>query len=729
MDLIKPNRGRRQFLIAAGVTSTLGLGLKKLAGVYEPDNQTGLAMASEKSDTAGIKGALGNKYCHLLAPIKIGSVVLKNRMMQTPSFPRLLQGPEYFPTEQIIDHYASVAKNGCGLVCCFAGEPVSKRESGAGEGAHMAMWDLNDVTVQHYLAQMTDSIHFYGSKAIVAARRYFGESSNAGNVASIQAGPAPLESERNLPALPPEGGQIGGIGGGPVNDIPVETIQKWRNYAAPQALLYQSLGFDGIYLRIDMMGGFLSPKTNSRTDQYGGSVENRARAFLELFQNIKKACGQHFLIVGAISAESEDGGYNAKDVAQFAKVWEGALDILVLRGTGASASHPNGYNLKRGKHFTIADSQAIKESGTKMVIAVNGGYQDLDQNEEYIASGRTDMIAMARAWIADPEYGKKAYEGRGEDVTPCILCAECHSANAGPWMDYCSVNPKFGIAHKLDRMIDAPAVSRKVAVVGGGPAGMKAAITAAERGHKVTLYEKNDFLGGQLRHADFASFQWPIKDFKDYLIRQLKKAGVELYLSTKATPEMIRQKEYDAVILALGAEPIIPDIPGAKGRNVRPPIYIFGNENSLGKNVAVIGGDQIGTQTGMYLAEKGLNVTMLTTAKTLAPDISIYINQGVISAYQSLTTFKYITEATVTAISEGKVNYKDARGNEKSVQADSVVIYAGRKPRIEEAMKFAESGKRFFVVGDCSGHGDLLTHFQANVWTSVRSGFAAASEI
>ena len=118
------------------------------------------------------------------------------------------------------------------------------------------------------------------------------------------------------------------------------------------------------------------------------------------------------------------------------------------------------------------------------------------------------MIAMARAFICDPEYGKKAYEGRGEDVVPCIRCNKCHGMTQGrPWFSFCSVNPKIGIAHRVDRMIEAPAASKKVAVIGGGPAGMKAAIMAAERGHKVTLYEKNDSLGGQLRHTDFASFQ------------------------------------------------------------------------------------------------------------------------------------------------------------------------------------------------------------------------------
>lgn len=149
---------------------------------------------------------------------------------------------------------------------------------------------------------------------------------------------------------------------------------------------------------------------------------------------------------------------------------------------------------------------------------------------------------------------------------------------------------------------------------------MEAAIVAAQRGHQVILYEKNYFLGGQLRHADFASFKWPLRDFKDYLIRQVNKAGVEVLLSTEATPEMIKAKGYDAILVAVGAEPATLDIPGAHGDNVWKPIDVYVREKELGENVVVIGGSEIGVETGMYLAENGHKVTVLTRQKELATD-------------------------------------------------------------------------------------------------------------
>jgi NADPH-dependent 2,4-dienoyl-CoA reductase/sulfur reductase-like enzyme len=269
-------------------------------------------------------------------------------------------------------------------------------------------------------------------------------------------------------------------------------------------------------------------------------------------------------------------------------------------------------------------------------------------------------------------------------------------------------------------MIDTPTTSKKVAVIGGGPAGMEAAIVAAQRGHKVTLYEKNYFLGGQLRHADYASFKWPLRDFKDYLIRQVAKAGVEVLLSTEATPEMIKAGGYDAIMAATGAAPNIPDIPGAHGKNIWMPIDVYGHEKELGENVVVVGGSEIGVETGMYLAENGHKVTLLTRQKELATDATaIHYIEPFTEAWEALPTFSFVLEATTTAISKDKVTYTDAKGKEKSIKADSVVISGGMNPRQEEALKFYGTANQFFLIGDCDSGGSVLK--------CMRSAFSTAS--
>jgi NADPH-dependent 2,4-dienoyl-CoA reductase/sulfur reductase-like enzyme len=340
------------------------------------------------------------------------------------------------------------------------------------------------------------------------------------------------------------------------------------------------------------------------------------------------------------------------------------------------------------------------------------------------------MVSMARAWWADPRYGQKAYEGRGEDVVPCLRCNDCHGKVTnveGPPISFCSVNPEYGHAHRMARMIDPPARSRKVAVIGGGPAGMKAAIVAAERGHKVTLYEKNDFLGGQLKHADHVSFKWSIRIFKDYLIRQVAKAGIDVRLKTPATPGMIKKGGYDVVLAALGATPILPDLPGGDG-TVLSPVYAHGDK-TLGKSIVVVGGEQIATETGMHLAETGHTVTLLTADRKLAPDANFVHLSRERWNMEKFKTFNYVTRAVVKSISKGQVIYADARGDETSIPADTVVVYAGRRPRLDEALGFNGVAGRFFVIGDCSMDGDLVRICDGNVRTSQRTAFAAASKI
>jgi 2,4-dienoyl-CoA reductase-like NADH-dependent reductase (Old Yellow Enzyme family)/thioredoxin reductase len=611
--------------------------------------------------------------------------------MATRALPYYLQGPETFPADPVMFHIENLARNGAAIVTISAGN-----------------YDLSTSSVQNYIAQLADAIHFYGAKASIALTQF--QEPQGYSISDFT--PPKQSGQTRYFFLSAQ-----------YKEMPVDMIKKMNEEFATQARGYQQLGFDMacIYMsyRSSIFACSLSPAINKRKDQYGGSHENRARIVIELCEAIKKACGPDFLIDGQVSGEEEAGGYTLDDLVKYAKLFEGHVDILQIRGKDLPASHPMGQNFKRGKPITLRYAEAVKKSGAKIIVAPVGGYQDLDQNEEFIAGGKADMIAMARAFITDPEYGRKAYEGRGEDVVPCILCNRCHGIAKAPLLDVCSVNPRVGIAHKADRMISAPVAPRKVAVIGGGPAGMKAALVAAERGHRVALFEKSASLGGQLKHSDFASFQWPLKDYKDYLIRQIRKSGVELLLNTTAMPEMIRAKGYDAVVVAIGAEPVISNASGTEGSKVYNVIEVYGNEKALGKNVVVIGGDKIGMQTGMYLAENGHTVTVLTSSKELSNAEGPH---QVVDTYLDMKNFNFITEATVKGISDGKVTYVNAKGAEKSVQADSVVVYAGFKPRMDEAIKFSDSADMFFIIGDCNGVGGMVR-------ACTRTAFAAASQI
>jgi 2,4-dienoyl-CoA reductase-like NADH-dependent reductase (Old Yellow Enzyme family)/thioredoxin reductase len=637
----------------------------------------------------------------------------------------------------MIEHYAGIARNGCSI--CFV----------------EALSDTTDETVNRYHAQMLDAIHFSGALACTGASR-------------SAEGPMPTPVPPGAGGAPPQGGMPGGTGGTggityaignrstmwdgdgrlqretPATEIPVEMIQEMIESTVTHARFLKSFGYDailfGMSYRKSMLAQALSPVLNTRKDKYGGSIENRARLALEMFQAVKKACGEDFLIIANMSGEelgegfdhSYTGGYTLKDAVEYAKVWEEALDILVVRGWSDNESHPTSFNFPQGDPPILRYTETIKKGVAGLVVAPNGGFRDPDLNEAYLAAGKADMIAMARNWIAEPMVGPKLQEGRGEDVVPCLLCNECHTHGRAPWVDACTVNPKMGISHRLPRLIDTPAGAKKVAVIGGGPAGMKAAITAAERGHRVDLYEKNDYLGGQLRVMDYVSFKWTFKEFKDYLVQQVDRQGVNVHLRTRATPEMIRAKGYDAVLVAPGSEAIIPDIPGAVKSKVLTPLFAHGNP-TLGKNIVVIGGDQIGTETGMHLAEEGHQVTVLAMETGISEATETIVPFDASEFYLSSVrwaplgdAFRYVVGASVRKISNGKVIYQNAVGKEESIRADSIIVSEGRKPRLTEAMRFAGTAKRFVVIGDCDAKSGVV---RKGIRKAMRSAFAAAAGI
>jgi NADPH-dependent 2,4-dienoyl-CoA reductase/sulfur reductase-like enzyme len=490
-----------------------------------------------------------------------------------------------------------------------------------------------------------------------------------------------------------------------------------------EAKYFYHHGFDMVNLRQSFL-------TKNRTDKYGGkSIKNRARFAIELCQAIKKECGQDFLIWYPVTVvepwvnlPAQEDLYNMdeiNDIIALAKELEDYVDILEIRDAGANTAFTMD---ETDLPLAVRVTQAIKESNANIPVATNGGFRDLDLNEKFIATGKTDLISMGRPFICDWEYGKKAYEGRGEDAVPCIMCNKCHGiSNSSDWYTVCSVNPKIAIEPAM-RGIEAPTVSRKVAVIGGGPAGMKAAITAVERGHRVTLYEKSGALGGLLMHADFFPYKWPLRNYKDYLIKQVYKVGVEVLLNTAATPEMIKAKGYEAILVGVGADLVIPRIPGVDGSNVYNVISVCGKEKSLGENVVVIGAGETGTEAGMYLSKSGHNVTIMTSERELVKNNRVHYPSEIIDAYKRLDNLTPITEAVATRISKGEVTYRDAKGSERSIKADSVVVYSGTRPRKDEALKFYGSAKRFFIIGECSGVG-------FGVQKTTRNAFFAASQI
>jgi NADPH-dependent 2,4-dienoyl-CoA reductase/sulfur reductase-like enzyme len=666
--------------MGAVAASTLGLTARKIARPFSALSARSSAPAVNAFAASG--NASAKSYRHLLSPLKIRNRILKNRIMHTIGIPHFLQGPETWPSEVYRDYYARFARNGAAVVIVPAvvvkgdpGTPVS-REGLLTDSAHMEMFDTTNPACQNYLDQIVESVHAYGS-LVCAGGRSFGTVEN-----------------REV---------LGGM-----------SRKEMIDHAVTQAKLLEDKGVDMVYMAVDYSDRDRSREVIEQIE----AVKNATRLVIAVRLNVRGVLPRPETSDNHVLTEA-----SMEDAVTIANWYEGAVDILQFRLGAAMGSHPTGYNQKEGSPDSLIIAKAIRDSGSKMLLAPNGGFQDLDENDGFIANGQCDLITMIRAFHADFDYAQKAYEGRGEDVAPCILCNKCHGLSMeGPWTSVCSVNPKLGIEPAV-RVITAPAVSRKIAVIGGGPAGMKAAVTAAERGHRVTLYEKNGALGGLLRHADFDDYKWPLKGFKDYLIRQVAKSGIEVHLNTAATPEMIRSGGFDTVFAALGAAPSIPRIAGGDGSNVWGVLEAYENEKKLGKRVVVVGGGKYGVETGIFLAGTGHRTTVLSSARELLPIDRVHYPEIVIDTYEHLENFDFVLEAIPTRISGKKVFYNDTDGKERSLPADDVVLYAGLSPRQDEALQFLESaGNAFFTTGDCTGE-------CGNVQKTIRNAFFTASQI
>ena len=655
------------------------------------------------------------RYPHLLSPVKVGDIVLKDRFVSGNALPHFLQGPETFPSEQVIGHMVDMAKNGAAIVTFADWTNKDQRNSFNEDGRRFPMYDADDPSMENYLCQMADQVHYYNSRISIAMMPFVGPN---GHDVSTVAQPEGMVSQQNpfFMLLKKSGGQG-------VTECTHEEIRQVIDETVERVKFYQRMGFDMCTLHFAYRGNFfarwISPLTNLRTDEYGGDIRGRGRFLLELATAIKAACGRNFPIEVQITG-SEPGGNTIEEICELAKMVEDVVDIFQFRAHDGGIAHPVGFNSEPHKYATVADSAAVKASGTKILCEPIGGFQDVADAEEILASGKADLIGAARAFFVDPDYFEKIVEGRGEDVYPCVRCNKCHVPSLeGKWLSVCTVNPRLGIAHKLDHFVRPVTKKKSVAVIGGGPAGMRAAICCAERGHAVTLYEKSRALGGQLYHTDFASFKWPLRNYRDFLIAQLHKTGVRVLMGTEATPELIGDGNYDAIIVAVGAEPKTPPIPGADGCwNV---MNVFGNADKLGKNVVVIGGSESGVETAFYLCENGHDVTILTRQDRLAPDATpIHYHEIMQEKWEGMENFHFITGASTTAVEPGRVVYRVGE-EEKTIACDSVVALGGMRPKQDESMVFAGLAPEIYYIGDCREIGSVR---ECN-----RSAYAAAMQI
>ena len=684
---------------------------------------------------------MSNRYELLLSPIQVGNVLLKNRMVSTAGIPHMLQGTEEYPTDRLISHLANRAKNGAAAVYLnFAmrtdegpgGPPMKPGEIAMSFPPHDTAVNIAKTSAHNYLCQTIDAIRYYESIAITQPMGSFTRNDMPGGPMKDgtpqHGGGGPIMPSDPMEQLRQEQEQCRGRS---VDHITKKQIQEFIDSTVANAKILKQFGFEMFSFHNAYHNGtmaeFWSTHTNHRTDEYGGSAKNRARLMIEVMDAMKQTFGRDFPIEMLISLDGL--GVNRGDTFELAKLLEGKVDILHVRHGDKDPQHPIGFTSSRAVPCPNLDAAAaLKESimsrGGSIKVGVSAGLQNPDFNEKILREKKADIICMSRAWICDSDYGKKIYAGRGEDVTPCIRCNKCHVPNdSDKFRSFCSVNPKIGMEFKLDQVIEPVGEKKKVAIIGGGPAGMKCAITCAERGHDVTLYEKSGQLGGQLFHADYASFKWPLADFNHWLIRQVYQKGVKVCLNTEATREMLAPEGYDDVVVAIGPRFKSPRLPIEDGTKTMLCVDVYGHEAELPHEIVVIGGSETGTETGMHLAEKGHHVTVMTRQAMLAQDAPhAHFVVMMMDAYEHLKGFDYARKIQkYVSVTPKGVTYIDESGQEQFVPADLVVLSGGVAATPDLCAQFYGSGKHMHYIGDCYRPGD--------VHKAVTAGFATGSQI
>ena len=610
----------------------------------------------------------------VLQPVRIGGVLLKNRIVSAPTTMHSLSNGELYPTEDAISFFESRARAGVGMVT-VAGLKVGKDVADDGQNT---AWDVNQPNHRNKLMELVERVHFYGAKISMELIGIFPEGYTVSDGCSI-------------------------MGWATGHEITREAMETFKEEWAQAAADLVDCGFDAILIHAGHsvpLAQFLSPLTNKRTDEYGGSTENRCRYLIEILDAIRARVGKKLLIEVRISGtEFEEGGIDLEEGIRIGEQIQDHLDILQVSAGMHNPKwmtwvHPCGF---RPPMPNVCVAEAFKKTGKFHVpIVTLGAIDSLESAEKIIEDGKADLVTMARSLIADPELIHKGVKGKTEDVTPCIKCMRCHDSTVYGHHFQCAVNPTAGLEASLQKLVQAPGACKKVAVIGGGPAGMKAACVAADRGHQVTLFEQSDRLGGMLHYAGYFSFKYPVKDYMNWLIRQVNKRPITVKLGTKAVPEAVAG--YDAVLVAIGAEPLILPVPGVQEAKVA--IETLGHEEKLGDSVILIGGGQVGCETALHYASLGKKVTVVEMQSELAPDASTTGRNELLTEIEKEKNFITLTGAKCVSVTATSVTY-EKDGKQETITADSVVLSAGMKSKTQEADSFIGTAMDFAEIGDC----------------------------
>ncbi len=649
---------------------------------------------------------MGTKYPHVFSPIRIRGVDYRNRIELAP--PSLnLCSPDHLVTDAFVDLNRSIACGGASIIT--VGNVMVDISECANEERQL---DLSSDDCIMNLSQFALMCEGFGAHASLEIN-HGGKDSQFALTGKPAYAPSSYYSSWELMSAKRMGRE-------PVKTIEmgVEHIHQTVEKYAQATLRAKKAGMRMAMIHCghaNLISQFSSPLYNHRTDEYGGSLENRARFTIEVLDRVRELCGEDFVIEARVSAdEIKPGGMGYEETLKYIAMIKDKIDILhVSAGVHGEIEYMKYWwqNYMMDREFNVHYAASIKKEFPDLLINTVGSIMNIERAEEIIASGKADFVSMCRPLLADPEMPRKYAEGREDDHRPCLRCQRC--APQPHRIIFCSVNPFLGREREfpLGRVQKAPQ-KRRVAVVGGGPGGITAAQILCDRGHDVTLYEKRERLGGQLNYAALPTFKQDVADYLKYLVCQANKCGAKVLLNTEATPELLEKENYDAVIVAIGAEPIVPRLPGIDLPHVVWAPEADAGEKPCGQKVVIVGAGAVGIEAAIDLKKEGRDVTVIE----LLDNYASLLKSASGGAAEFFTIMKELELDVrlghkLLEVTPDEVVCENVKtGEQVRIPADSVLLAMGVKPKWAEAdrLRLAAPGTNAFLIGDCLYVGDNI---------------------
>lgn len=632
-------------------------------------------------------------YPNLCKPLRIGGLTLRNRMASAPlgATDILADGT---PGPRTLGFYEARARGGASVVT--VSELVVHPET---DGSQMLRLSLSTPGQLGQFTYVADAIKRHGAVASI-------ELSHSGQYAGTYMVDKKAKAELCMYG-PSDGTRPDGI---PVKALTHEQIASIVAAYANAAALAKRAGFEMVMVHAGhgwLINQFLSPYFNKREDEYGGSLENRVRFAREILAAIRVEVGPRFPIELRMSgSELFEGGYDLEEGCRIAHALEDLVDIIqVSAGSyqfGFSITHPSQF---RAHGCNVYLAEEVKKH-VSVPVATLGGLSDAQQMEDIIADGKADMVVMGRALIADPEIPNKVMANAGDEIVKCLRCYVCMAERPVTQTRRCALNPRIG--RELEGLTVAPALNpKKVLVVGGGIAGMKAAETAALRGHDVTLCEAESELGGILRTEAALPFKADLYNLGVSYARLIEKAGVDVRMGVRVDAAFAEDFAPDALIVAVGSEALTLPMPAADDARVLSIDDLYLNGAEPGEEVVIIGGGLTGTECALLMAQQGRKVHLVSNEETLAPGANIR-QRPILLAEIAAAGVDVLLNAFACEVSAEGV-WVERDGERRLVSGDTVVCAIGQRSRSAAVEELLDGAPFVRVVGDARRPADITT--------------------